>query len=281
MQGAMNRTSTWRPIGGSALWGLCPGNGGRLLTSSPRSQPFNNHHQQTLLPPTTQPATLDCHPQELQQLHQHATTDLAATKAALAKSEEGRVRAEGRLPEIDVLQGQLTAAHEALSDARFRAEELRAAAAAKEQQVRGFGLCGLRVVVAVGGGLTRIADYGEGFGMYRMWCRHQPGRHRSRFSRSQASTTLDQTRPKLHLNHQSQLGTDKLALEQQVSSLQAASQRLERELAAAGAKAGQQEGQLAELYELCTSQQGARGCWLGLRSCVPVLCASVLCIPVL
>jgi hypothetical protein len=61
-----------------------------------------------------------------------------------------------------------------------------------------------------------------------------------------------------HTYPHAQLGTEKLALDQQVSSLQAASQRLERELAAAAAKAGQQEGQLAELYELCTSQQG--GC---------------------
>lgn len=43
---------------------------------------------------------------------------------------------QGRLPEIDVLQGQLTAAHEALSDERFRAEELRTSGAAREQQVR-------------------------------------------------------------------------------------------------------------------------------------------------
>lgn len=62
-----------------------------------------------------------------------------------------------------------------------------------------------------------------------------------------------------HVPLASQLSTDKLALEQQVSTLTAASQRLERELAAAAAKAGQQEAQLGELYELCTSQQGEAG----------------------
>lgn len=38
-----------------------------------------------------------------------------------------------------MLQNQLTAAHEELSDARFRAEEMRATAASKEQQVGGLG----------------------------------------------------------------------------------------------------------------------------------------------
>ena len=66
--------------------------------------------------------------------------------------------------------------------------------------------------------------------------------------KSQPQTSKPSTAP--------QLSTDKLALEQQVSSLTVVSQRLERELAAAAAKAGQQEAQLSELYELCTSQQG-------------------------
>jgi hypothetical protein len=50
-----------------------------------------------------------------------------------------------------------------------------------------------------------------------------------------------------------------------VSSLTAASQRLERELAAAAAKAGQQEGQLRDIYDLCNSQQG--GAVDGARDC--------------
>jgi hypothetical protein len=56
---------------------------------------------------------------------------------------------QGRLPEIEVLQGQLTSAHEELSDARFRAEELRAATAAREQQV---GAVRGTALAAAGGG---------------------------------------------------------------------------------------------------------------------------------
>jgi hypothetical protein len=41
--------------------------------------------------------------------------------------------AQGRLPEIDVLQKQISKAHEEISDLRFKLEEQRAAAAAKEQ----------------------------------------------------------------------------------------------------------------------------------------------------
>jgi predicted nucleic acid-binding Zn-ribbon protein len=40
---------------------------------------------------------------------------------------------QGRLPEIDVLQKQISKAHEEISDLRFKLEEQRAAAAAKEQ----------------------------------------------------------------------------------------------------------------------------------------------------
>jgi chromosome segregation ATPase len=42
---------------------------------------------------------------------------------------------QGRLPEIEVLQKQISKAHEELSDLRFKLEEQRAAAAAKEQQL--------------------------------------------------------------------------------------------------------------------------------------------------
>lgn len=40
---------------------------------------------------------------------------------------------QGRLPEIDVLQKQISKAHEELSDLRFRLEEQRASGAAREQ----------------------------------------------------------------------------------------------------------------------------------------------------
>lgn len=42
---------------------------------------------------------------------------------------------QGRLPEIEVLQKQISKAHEELSDLRFKLEEQRAAAASKEQQL--------------------------------------------------------------------------------------------------------------------------------------------------
>lgn len=45
------------------------------------------------------------------------------------------VCAQGRLPEIEVLQKQISKAHEELSDLRFKLEEQRAAAASKEQQL--------------------------------------------------------------------------------------------------------------------------------------------------
>jgi hypothetical protein len=220
-------------------------------------------------------------------MHQQATADLAATKASLAKSEEARVRAEvrapaalapwvcrrpappahpstrparvrphaaltppprfpraprpqGRLPEIDVLQGQLTAAHEELSDAKFRAEEQRSAAAAREQQVSflaGFRRAPFRALSAVCAAPRCLLGH----------CR-RPGPTLRRSCRPCARPPPPPT----------QLASDKLALEQQASALTASSQRLERELAAAGAKAAQQEAQLAEIYELCTSQQGAR-----------------------
>lgn len=41
---------------------------------------------------------------------------------------------QGRLPEIEVLQKQISKAHEELSDLRFKLDEQRAAAASKEQQ---------------------------------------------------------------------------------------------------------------------------------------------------
>jgi hypothetical protein len=40
---------------------------------------------------------------------------------------------QGRLPEIDVLQKQISKAHEELSDLRFRLEEQRASSASKEK----------------------------------------------------------------------------------------------------------------------------------------------------
>jgi small-conductance mechanosensitive channel len=42
---------------------------------------------------------------------------------------------QGRLPEIEVLQKQISKAHEELSDLRFKLEEQRAAGASKEQQL--------------------------------------------------------------------------------------------------------------------------------------------------
>jgi chromosome segregation ATPase len=42
---------------------------------------------------------------------------------------------QGRLPEIEVLQKQISKAHEELSDLRFKLDEQRAAAATKEQQL--------------------------------------------------------------------------------------------------------------------------------------------------
>jgi predicted nucleic acid-binding Zn-ribbon protein len=42
---------------------------------------------------------------------------------------------QGRLPEIEVLQKQISKAHEELSDLRFKLEEQRAAASSKEQQL--------------------------------------------------------------------------------------------------------------------------------------------------
>lgn len=42
---------------------------------------------------------------------------------------------QGRLPEIEVLQKQISKAHEEMSDLRFKVEEQRAAAASKEQQL--------------------------------------------------------------------------------------------------------------------------------------------------
>jgi hypothetical protein len=138
-----------------------------------------------------------------------------------------------------VLQGQLTAAHEELSDARFRSEEQRAAAAAKEQQARCWRL--------------REAASTRSY-------TQTPTSARTCETRALPvllSATTPPNRPAT-LPPPPQLSADKLALEQQASALSVTGQRLERELAAAAAKAGQQEGQLGELYELCTSQQGAR-----------------------
>lgn len=46
------------------------------------------------------------------------------------------ISVQGRLPEIEVLQKQISKAHEEMSDLRFKLEEQRAAAAAKEQQLQ-------------------------------------------------------------------------------------------------------------------------------------------------
>lgn len=46
-----------------------------------------------------------------------------------------RVLPQGRLPEIEVLQKQISKAHEELSDLRFKLEEQRAAASSREQQL--------------------------------------------------------------------------------------------------------------------------------------------------
>jgi predicted nucleic acid-binding Zn-ribbon protein len=94
---------------------------------------------------------------------------------------------QGRLPEIDVLQRQISAAHEELSDLRYKLDEQRSAAAAKEASLQG----------------------------------------------------------------------ERQALQGQLEAAAHAHERLQLEASAAATRAGQHEKQLQELYELCTTQQGA------------------------
>lgn len=203
---------------------------------------------------------------ELRGMHDKAASELATTKAALAKSQEARVFAEvrvrgwphahassdlaaragtarshagsrrrvplqrcmhhpllrvhaqstparprartphaqGRLPEIEVLQKSLTKAHEELSGLRFKVEEQRGAAAAREAAA----------------------------------------------------------------------AADRAALEGQLSAASHAAERLQLESAAATSRASQHEKQLEELYKLCTMQQGGCRAVGGVRQCT---CAFELC----
>lgn len=59
-------------------------------------------------------------------------SELCHNREALSRSEDARIAAEGRLPEIEVLQAQLSAAHEELSDLRYAKEQETAAAAQHE-----------------------------------------------------------------------------------------------------------------------------------------------------
>jgi len=96
---------------------------------------------------------------------------------------------QGRLPEIEVLQQQISKAHEELSSLRFKLEEQRAAAAIKEQQ----------------------------------------------------------------------LLTDKHQLEGQLTAVSHQKERLQLEATAATTRATNNEKQLEELYELCTTLQSKGG----------------------
>lgn len=75
--------------------------------------------------------------------------ELAHVREALARSEDGRVAAEARLPEIDVLQAQLAAAAEELAEAKYAAEGAAGEAEAK-QAAAAQAVAGLEAQLQVG-----------------------------------------------------------------------------------------------------------------------------------
>lgn len=72
---------------------------------------------------------------ELQVAKESLSCKVGQLGDALAQSEEARIKAEGQLPEIEVLQKQISTTNEELTDLSFQMMEERAAFAAKEGQL--------------------------------------------------------------------------------------------------------------------------------------------------